>query len=547
MGMFDKIKQKPKSEALTQAQDEAPKFERVTWYKEPGLRSLAWYAFILSIASASTGYDGMLLNSIQNFDSWNDRFGMQGENENLLGLVVAMYQIGSVVSIPLVPPVTDRWGRKWPIVIGGVLTTIGAVIQGVANDLSVHMGGRFLLGFGNSFSQMCSPMLLTEIMHPQHRARLTTVYNCLWNVGAVLVGLTAFGTEAYGNDWSWRIPCILQSIPSIIQILGIYWVPESPRYLVAQDRNEEALAMLTKYHGNGDENHPTVQFEYREIRETIKMEQAASKYSSYMDFFRTPGNRYRLLVLFTLALFSQWSGNAIVSNYSALLYKNAGILDPRQRLGLSTGNSLLAVFISVSCAMMVDRFGRRPIFLTATGGMFGTLILWTLSCALYETKDSPGAENALIFFIWVFGIFYAIAWSGLLIGYALEILPYVLRAKGMMILNITVQLALTFNNLANAPALQAFGSTEGSKGETWKLYLIYTCWVGFELFIVWWKYIETKGPTLEELAKVIDGSDAAPVLDLDQIAKETQMDRNESNEEKRVEVQGITVGDDKRV
>lgn len=65
-------------------------------------------------------------------------------------------------------------------------------------------------------------MLLTEIMHPQHRARLATVYNCLWNVGAVLVSLTAFGTEAYGNDCSWRTPCIFQSIPSIIQILGIY-------------------------------------------------------------------------------------------------------------------------------------------------------------------------------------------------------------------------------------------------------------------------------------------------------------------------------------
>lgn len=94
-----------------------------------------------------------------------------------------------------------------------------------------------------------------------------------------------------------------------------------------------------------------------------------------MDFFKTPGNRYRLLVLFTLALFSQWSGIAIVSNYSAMLYKNAGILDARQRLGLSTGNSLPAVCTSVSCGMMADRFGRRPIFLTATNGMFGTLIL----------------------------------------------------------------------------------------------------------------------------------------------------------------------------
>ncbi|KLU92752.1 hypothetical protein MAPG_11654 [Magnaporthiopsis poae ATCC 64411] len=97
-------------------------------------------------------------------------------------------------------------------------------------------------------------------------------------------------------------------------------------------------------------------------------------------------------------------------------------------------------------------------------------------------------------------------------------------------------LALTINNLANAPALQAFGSTKGSKGEAWKLYLIYTCWVRFELAIIYWKYIETKGPTLEEFAKVIDGPDAAPVLDLAQIEKETQMDRNESNEQKRVDL-----------
>lgn len=69
------------------------------------------------------------------------------------------------------------------------------------------------------------------------------------------------------------------STASVLKLMWecVYTVPESPRYLVAQDRNEEALAMLAKYHGNGDENHPTVQFEYREIRETIKMEQAASK------------------------------------------------------------------------------------------------------------------------------------------------------------------------------------------------------------------------------------------------------------------------------
>lgn len=129
---------------------------------------------------------------------------------------------------------------------------------------------------------------------------------------------------------------------------------------------------------------------------------------------------------------------------------------------------MVSLIVSISFALLVDKFGRRPIFLLSTGGMFGTFIFWTLTCALYEEYSSPGANHAMIFFIWVFNVAYAIAWSGLLISYAVEILPYTLRAKGLMILNIAIQSALTLNNYANPVALDYFA------GETWKLYLIYT-------------------------------------------------------------------------
>lgn len=84
------------------------------------------------------------------------------------------------------------------------------------------MGGRVLLGFGNSFAQITSPMLLAELCHPQHRARLTTVYNCLWNVGALVVAWLSFGTDFLGNEWSWRIPAIGQAVPSVIQLAFIF-------------------------------------------------------------------------------------------------------------------------------------------------------------------------------------------------------------------------------------------------------------------------------------------------------------------------------------
>jgi hypothetical protein len=352
-----------------------------------------------------------------------------------------------------------------------------------------------------------------------------------------VVAWLSFGTDYLNNEWSWRIPALLQALPSVIQLIFIFWVPESPRYLMAKDKHEEALRILAKYHANGNANHPTVQFEYREIRETIRLEMENKKNSSYADFLKTKGNRYRLVVLLSLGVFSQWSGNAIISNYVSKLYDTAGVTDPKKKFGLSGGQTALALIVSVSMAMLVDRVGRRPMFLAATGGMFVTFALWTLSSALYEEVGAPGSSYAMIFFIWLFGIMYALAWSGLLVGYAIEILPYKLRAKGLMIMNISVQAALTLNIYANPLAFDFFA------GHTWKFYLIYNvscilyftlevgergteanvlqCWIFIELVFVYFMYVETKGPTLEELAKVIDGEDAKVAhLDIHQVEKE---------------------------
>lgn len=498
MGIFSK---KPNADKTAHAQEEAPQFEKVDWKRDPGLRKLYFYAAVLCVASATTGYDGMLFGSVQNMTQWQTYFG--NPDGDFLGLIGALYQIGSLASIPLVPIIADRFGRKMPIALGSLIMIVGGVLQGACQNVGTFMGGRVLLGFGNSLAQICSPMLLTEICHPQHRARLTTVYNCLWNVGALIVAWISFGTNFVPNDWSWRVPSLLQALPSIIQIAFIYWVPESPRWLIAKDKHDQALHILAKYHANGDVNNATVQFEYQEIKETIRMEFEASKSSSYLDFFRTRGNRYRFAILISLGIFSQWSGNAIISNYSSILYNTAGVPDPTQKLGLSAGQMGLALVVSITMAMLVDKWGRRPMFLTATGGMFGTFVFWTLTSGLYDEHGAPGSNYAMIVFIWIFGIFYSLAWSGLLVGYAIEVLPYKLRAKGLMIMNLTVQAALTLNNYANPVAFKHFGN------QAWKLYLIYTCWIFLELCFVYFMYVETKGPTLEELAKVIDGDDAA--------------------------------------
>lgn len=152
------------------------------------------------------------------------------------------------------------------------------------------------------------------------------------------------------NDWSWRTLTILQIFPAVIQIVFIWCmstyrpritiidinnilgVPESPRWLVSKERYNDALHTLAYYHANGDEQNATVQFEYREIKDTIRLEMQHQKNSSYLDFMRTPGNRYRLAILVSLGIISQYSGNALFSNYTSLIYNSMGITEQNKKI-----------------------------------------------------------------------------------------------------------------------------------------------------------------------------------------------------------------------
>ncbi|CAI7611042.1 unnamed protein product [Penicillium glandicola] len=508
---------------LNAAHAEKPELEQVTWWQEPGLRRLYLWAAVLCVASATTGYDGMMLNTSQNLDTWQVYFEQPSGAK--LGLMNAIYQIGSLASFPFVPFIADRWGRKIPIMIGCVLMILGGLLGSFCTNYGMYVAGRLLLGFGNSLAQMASPVLLTEICHPQHRGKVTTIYNCLWNLGALVVAWIAWGTMYIPNDWSWRTLTILQIFPAVIQICFIWWVPESPRWLVSKERYEEALDTLAYYHGNGDKNNATVQFEYREIKETISLEMQFEKNSSYLDFMKTKGNRYRLALLVSMGIISQYSGNALFSNYTNLIYNSMGITEQTKKIPLNGGQTLLSLVVSISSAFFVDRVGRRPLFLVSTLGMVLMFLAWTVVSSVFEkTQDVSSAGYPQVVFVWLFSVFYSVAWSGLLVAYCLEILPYRLRAKGIMIMNLTVQASLVLGNYTNPIAWE-------NLPHHWNLSLIYTIWIFIELCFVYFFYVETRGPTLEELAKIFDGDDAAVAhVDLQQVEKEIQITEKESAE-----------------
>lgn len=138
---------------------------------------------------------------------------------------------------------------------------------------------------------------------------MTSLFNVSYFVGELLAAGICFGTNNIPSHWSWRLPSILQAVPSFLQISLVLLLPESPRWLISKDRHEEAHEILIKYHAEGDRDSEFVRAEMAQIQSTLHMEIEASK-KSWLDLFATAGMRRRVILSTALGLFTQWSGKS---------------------------------------------------------------------------------------------------------------------------------------------------------------------------------------------------------------------------------------------
>lgn len=205
-------------------------------------------------------------------------------------------------------------------------------------------------------------------------------------------------------------------------------MPESPRYLIAKGKNEKAKKILAKAHARGDLNSELVDIEYKEITETIQLEKEFES-NGWLQLFKTPGNRHRVIILVSLGFFSQWSGNGLVSYYMNDVLQKAGVENAKTRLEINGILNIINFVTAIGMCFVIDKVGRRPLFLFATAGMLGSFIIWTICAAQFTLNHVASAGYAEIAFIFIYYVFYNSAWSGLLVGYSVEILPYRLRAK----------------------------------------------------------------------------------------------------------------------
>ncbi|KAL2833789.1 general substrate transporter [Aspergillus cavernicola] len=471
-------------------------FPRVTWWKNPGMRRTYICLMFVILTSATNGYDGSMMNGLQTLEPWQEYFNHP--KGSLLGILNAIMSLGSLVALPVVPYTADILGRRMGILIGCVIMIFGVILQSISVNYGMFLAARFFIGFGVAIAHGASPLLVTELVHTQHRAVFTTIYNTTWYLGAIVAAWLTFGTNNISNNWSWRAPTIVQAVPSVIQIIFIWFIPESPRFLIDKGKPEKALKVLADCHANGDTQDEVIQLQFHEIQETIRLERQFEG-NNWLELVRTKGNRHRLIILISAGLFSQWSGNGLVSYYIAKILEDVGYTDPVEQNLINGCLQIMNFIVALTMCFFVDKIGRRKLFLISTAGMLVAFIVWTICSAQYDIAGNRSAANAVIAMIYVYYLFYNIAWSGLLVGYTVEILPYSIRAKGMTVMWFCIDAALFFNQYVNPIALDNIG---------WKYYIFYCVWLGFELVVVWFFYIETRNTPLEEIAKYFDGDTA---------------------------------------
>ncbi|KAL5326556.1 hypothetical protein ACEPPN_004242 [Leptodophora sp. 'Broadleaf-Isolate-01'] len=508
--------------------------DTIPWYKKKNLRNLYLLLFPTCMGiEITSGFDSQLINSLQGVDSWKHYFGhcekvlVKGKmqtvcfNASMTGIISACYALGAICALPFVPMFNQRFGRRWSIFFGSAVSILGAILQGLAVNLPMYIVSRMILGFGIPFCIISGSAMLGELGYPKERPFLTALFNSSYFIGSLTAAAITMGTNrmtvnGISSNWAWRIPSFLQLVPSLVQLTLIFFLPESPRYLISKDRREEAFNILAHYHSEGDRNSLIVKAEMAQIETTIRIEMDASK-QTYLDLFRTSGMRRRAFLGMMLGFFTQWSGNTLISYYFMKVLGMLGINNSNTQQVINVGNTAWGLVNATAIALIVTRFPRRRMFLVCTIGMFCCYAGWAACMGVFLEGNSKNviAGRMALFFIFAYSPMYNIGYNSLTYTYLIEIFPYAERTRGIAFFQFWARGANFFSTFVNPIGLDAI---------SWRYLLVFCVWVLFEVVVVYFLFPETYNRTLEELAFIYEGQD---IQNRQAIATEKQIQAQE--------------------
>jgi len=402
-----------------------------------------------------------------------------------IGTMVAVLEIGAFATSLAAGRVGDLIGRRGTLFIGAIVFATGGAIQTITTGFWIMVVGRIIAGCGVGLLSTIVPIYQSEISPPDHRGALACMEFTVNVFGYACSVWLDYFCSFINSDLSWRIPLSAQVAIGALLAVGSLAMPESPRWLLDTDKDEEGMRVLVDLHG-GDKENPVAKAEFAEIKDRIIAERESGEGRTYAVMWK----RYKRRVLLAMSsqAFAQLNGINVISYYAPKVFEAGGWVG-RDAILMTGINAIIYVLSTIPPWYLVDRWGRRVILLTGAIIMGIALALtgWWMYIDVVETP------KAVVICVIIYNAAFGYSWGPLPWLYPPEIMPLTVRAKGVSLSTATNWL---FNFMVGemTPILQ-----EKIK---WRLYPMHGFFCACSFVVVYFLYPETKGVPLEEMDAV---------------------------------------------
>lgn len=390
------------------------------------------------------------------------------------GVVVSAILVGAMLGAVISGMLSDRFGRRRIILLAALIFCAGSL----GSALSVSAGElilfRIVLGVAVGCSSTLVPMYLSEISPPEHRGALSSLNQLMITIGILTAYLVNFAFAETASGWRWMLGCAV--IPAVLLLVGMLFLPESPRFLVKAGRENEARAILTKLRGKSDVE-----------REINQMKNASVQNRGGFRALTSSWARPALVIGVGLAFFQQTIGCNTVIYYTPTTIAATG-LGNSASIFAALAIGVLNVLVTVASMAVIDRIGRRKLLILGNIGMSASLvILWLL-----RLFSGGAAMNAIltVSLLGIYILFFGVSWGPVVWVMIGEIFPLNLRGIGMGI-------ASSVNWLSNLLVTLTFPLLLEKMGTN--LFLVYAGMGLLAILFIHRSVIETSGKSLEQI------------------------------------------------
>uniref|UniRef100_A0A0D6QRM5 Major facilitator superfamily (MFS) profile domain-containing protein n=1 Tax=Araucaria cunninghamii TaxID=56994 RepID=A0A0D6QRM5_ARACU len=427
-------------------------------------------------------------------------------NDLEVEILIGSLNIICLLGAGLAGKTSDTLGRRWTMALAALIFLVGAIIMALAPSFAWIMVGRLVAGMGVGYALVIAPVYTAEVAPASSRGTLTCFPEIFINCGILLGYVANYSFQNLPTHYSWRVMVGLGGVPPLFIGLFVLFMPESPRWLVMKNRNEDAMEVLRRT----SDSEAEAEERLAQIMEGIQYAQTNLKKpgSAASDLLKSEGEgtwgellyrpspaiRKMLIVALGVQFFQQASGIDATVYYSPVTFKAAGIKNQNALLGATMAMGFVKTSFIIVAAFFIDKIGRRPLLLTSTVG--STASLASLALCLIAVGKTSGAGHTAAAFLAIISACANVAFFSIGLGpvnwvLGAEIFPLRLRAKAASLgvgVNRVVSgiVSVTFLSLSHAITVPG-------------AFFLYAGFSFLAILFVFFFVPETKGKTLEEV------------------------------------------------